>query len=158
MAGYIWRRMILKELFNTLIEELDGRRLAPGDPGRPVRGLAIDEDAEGWLGPDEVVVTSREKLDSQFLATVAKGGAPAVVWRVEDTPTSEAARQAEELGLGLLALPSRLTSCVRPRAPAWKRPAATAATATPACRTASSRCPSSDGVSRTRSSSGCPSA
>ncbi len=97
--------MILKELFNTLIEELDGRRLAPGDPGRPLRGLAVDEDAEGWLGPDEVVVTSREKLDPQFLAAIAEGGAPAVVWRVEDTLSSEPTRQAAELGLGLLALP-----------------------------------------------------
>src|SRR5919112_1963448 len=97
--------MILKELFNTLIEELDGRRLAPGDPGRLLRGLAVDEDAEGWLGPDEVVVTSREKLDSRFLATVAEGGAPAIVWRVKDAPSSEPTRQAAELGLGLLALP-----------------------------------------------------
>ena len=102
---HVWRRMILKELFNTLIEELDGRRLAPGDPSRPAKGLAVDEDAEGWLGPDEVVVTSREKLDSRFLADVAEGGAPAVIWRVADMPSSEAARQAEELGLGLLALP-----------------------------------------------------
>ena len=97
--------MILKELFNTLIEELDGRRLAPGDPGRPLRGLAVDEDAEGWLGPGEVVVTSREKLDPQFLAAIAEGGAPAVVWRVEDALSSEPTRQAAELGLGLLALP-----------------------------------------------------
>ena len=102
---HVWRRMILKELFNTLIEELDGRRLAPGDPSRPAKGLAVDEDAEGWLGPDEVVVTSREKLDSRFLADVAEGGAPAVIWRVADMPSSEVARQAEELGLGLLALP-----------------------------------------------------
>ena len=102
---HVWRRMILKELFNTLIEELDGRRLAPGDPSRPAKGLAVDEDAEGWLGRDEVVVTSREKLDSRFLADVAEGGAPAVIWRVADMPSSEAARQAEELGLGLLALP-----------------------------------------------------
>ncbi len=97
--------MILKELFNTLIEELGGRRLAPGDPGRPIKGLAVDEDAEGWLGTDEIVVTGCEKLDPKFLAAVAKGGAPAIVWRVEDAPSSEAARQAEELGLGLLALP-----------------------------------------------------
>ena len=100
--------MILKELFNTLIEELDGRRLAPGDPSRPAKGLAVDEDAEGWLGPDEVVVTNREKLDSRFLATVAEGGAPAVIWRVEEAPSSEAATQAEELGLGLLALPPKV--------------------------------------------------
>ncbi len=97
--------MILKELFNTLIEELDGRRLAPGDPGRPVKGLAVEEDAEGWLGPDEIAITGRDKLDPRFLAAVAEGGAPAVVWRANDAPSSEAARQAEELGLGLLALP-----------------------------------------------------
>jgi sugar diacid utilization regulator len=97
--------MILKELFNTLIEELDGRRLVPGDPGRPVEGLAVDEDAEGWLGPDEVVVTGREKLDPRFLAAIAEGGAPAVLWRANDASPLEAARQAEELGLGLLALP-----------------------------------------------------
>lgn len=102
---HVWRRMILKELFNTLIEELDGRRLAPGDPSRPAKGLAVDEDAEGWLGPDEVVVTSREKLDSRFFADIAEGGAPAVIWRVADMPSSEVASQAEELGLGLLALP-----------------------------------------------------
>jgi sugar diacid utilization regulator len=100
--------MILKELFNTLIEEVDGRRLAQGDPGRPVKGLAVDEDAEGWLGSDEIVVTGREKLDSRFLAAVAERGAPAVIWRVKNTPSSEASRQAEELGLGLLALPSNV--------------------------------------------------
>src|ERR671917_2847405 len=100
--------MILKELFNTLIEELDGRRLAPGDRGRQEKGRGVDEKAEGWLGPAEAVVTSREKLDSRFLATVAEGGAPAVIWRVEEAPSSEVARQAEDLGLGLLALPSNV--------------------------------------------------
>lgn len=55
--------MILKELLNTLMEEFGGRRLAPGEPGRPVKGLALDEDAENWLCPDEIVVTGREKLD-----------------------------------------------------------------------------------------------
>jgi sugar diacid utilization regulator len=96
--------MILKELFNTLIEEFGGRRLTPGEPGRPVKGLAVDEEAEGWLGPDEVAVTARKALDARFLAAVAQEGAPAVVWRTQSEPSAEAVRHAEELGLGLLAV------------------------------------------------------
>src|SRR5919199_1972226 len=97
--------MTLKELFNILIKELGARRLAPGEPGRPVKGLSVDEETEGWLGPDEIAVTDRKTLDPRFLAAVAEGGAPAVVWRVEHEPPAEAAEHAEELGLGLLALP-----------------------------------------------------
>jgi sugar diacid utilization regulator len=97
--------MILKELFNTLTEELSGRRLTPGEPGRPVKGLAMDEEVESPFGPDEVAVTSREELDPKFLATVSESGALAVVWRMEDAPSAEAIRHAEDLGLGLLALP-----------------------------------------------------
>ena len=97
--------MILKELFNTLTEELGAQRLTPGEPGRPVKGLAVDEEADGWLAPDEVAVTSRKTLGIQFLATVAQEGAPAVVWRTQSKPSAEALRQAEELGLGLLAVP-----------------------------------------------------
>jgi sugar diacid utilization regulator len=98
--------MILKELFNTLIEEFDGRRLTPGEPGRPVKGLAVDEEADGWLGPDEVAVTTRKALDARFLAAVAQEGAPAVVWRTQSKPSAEAVRHAEELGLGLLVVPA----------------------------------------------------
>jgi sugar diacid utilization regulator len=97
--------MILKELFNTLTEELGAQRLTPGKPGRPVKGLAVDEEADGWLAPDEVAVTSRKTLGIQFLATVAQEGAPAVVWRTQSKPSAEALRHAEELGLGLLAVP-----------------------------------------------------
>ena len=97
--------MILKELFNTLTEELGAQRLTPGEPGRPVKGLAVDEEADGWLAPDEVAVTSRKTLGIQFLATVAQEGAPAVVWRTQSKPSAEALRHAEELGLGLLAVP-----------------------------------------------------
>jgi sugar diacid utilization regulator len=97
--------MILKELFNILIEELGGRRLAPGEPGRLVKGLAVDEETERWLGPDEVAVTAREKLDSRFLAAAAEGGASAVVWRVENEPPVEMVKHAEEMGLGLLIIP-----------------------------------------------------
>ncbi len=96
--------MILKELFNTLTEKHGGHRLALGDSGRSVEGLALDEDAEGWLGPDEVVVTGRNKLDARFLAAVSEGGAPAVVWRAEGEPSEQTVKNAEELGLGLLAI------------------------------------------------------
>jgi sugar diacid utilization regulator len=96
--------MILKDLFNTLTEKHGGHRLALGDSGRSVEGLALDEDAEGWLGPDEVVVTGRNKLDARFLAAVSEGGAPAVVWRAEGEPSEQTVKNAEELGLGLLAI------------------------------------------------------
>src|SRR5919199_1281711 len=97
--------MILKELFNTLTEEFGGRRLVPGELGRPVKSLAVDEKAEDWLGPNEVVVTSRKELDSKFLATIAEGGASGVVWRTKREPPEETVRRAEELNLGLLVLP-----------------------------------------------------
>jgi sugar diacid utilization regulator len=96
--------MILKELFNNLTEKHGGHRLALGDSGRSVEGLALDEDAEGWLGPDEVVVTGRKKLDARFLAAVSEGGAPAVLWRAEGEPSEQTVKNAEELGLGLLAI------------------------------------------------------
>ena len=98
--------MILKELFNILSEELGGRRLVVGEPGCSVKGLAIDEEADSWLGPDEVAVTDRKNLDSRFLSIVTQGGAPAVVWRTEREPSEETMRQAGELGLGLLMLPT----------------------------------------------------
>lgn len=96
--------MILKELFNTLVERFGGQRLASGDPRRPIKGLALDEEVEGWLGPGEVVVTARTELKAEFLAAISEGGAPAVVWRAEDEPSPEPARHAEGLGLGLLAI------------------------------------------------------
>ncbi|MDQ3926109.1 MAG: hypothetical protein M3272_03860, partial [Actinomycetota bacterium] len=96
--------MILKELLNAFAEELGGRRLALGEPGHPVKGLAVDEEADGWLSPEEVVVTDRKELGPKFLAAVAQGGASAVVWRTESEPSEETVRQAQELGLGLLAL------------------------------------------------------
>jgi sugar diacid utilization regulator len=97
--------MILKELFNTLTEELGAQRLTPGEPGRPVKGLTVDEEADGWLVPDEVAVTARETLDIRFLAAVAQEGAPAIIWRSQSDPSVEAVRHAEELGLGLLSIP-----------------------------------------------------
>ena len=100
--------MTLKELFNILIEELGGRRLASGEPGRPVRGVAVDEETEGWLGPDEVVVTTRQSLDPRFLAACAKGGSPAVVWRAGGETPEDVAGYAGELGLGLIYVPANV--------------------------------------------------
>src|SRR5215212_6300344 len=93
--------MILKEFSRILVEELGALRLAPGDTARPVRGLAVEEPTKGWLAPDEVAITSRERLDGGFLQTVSETGSPAVVWRTEGEPPPEVGEIAAELGLGL---------------------------------------------------------
>jgi sugar diacid utilization regulator len=93
--------MILKEFSRILVEELDARRLASGDASRPVRGLAVEEPAVGWLEKDEVAITSRETLDEGFLKSAAEAGAPAIVWRTGGEPVPEVAQLAAALGLGL---------------------------------------------------------
>jgi sugar diacid utilization regulator len=97
--------MILKEFSRILVEELDARRLASGDASRPVRGLAVEEPAVGWLEKDEVAITSRETLDEGFLKGAAEAGAPAIVWRSGGEPVPEAAQLAAALGLGLFVVP-----------------------------------------------------
>ena len=97
--------MTLEELFDTLIGELKGRRVVPGDTSRTVRGIAPEDEAGGWLGKDEVVVTARETLDEGFLDEVAEGGAPGVVWRTKSEPPAETVRRFEGKGLGLAVLP-----------------------------------------------------
>ncbi|MFL6057614.1 MAG: PucR family transcriptional regulator [Rubrobacteraceae bacterium] len=97
--------MILKEFSRILVEELDARRLASGDASRPVRGLAVEEPAVGWLEKDEVAITSRESLDEYFLKGAAEAGAPAIVWRSGGEPVPEAAQLAAALGLGLFVVP-----------------------------------------------------
>ncbi|HEY6673429.1 MAG TPA: hypothetical protein VIZ59_00825, partial [Rubrobacteraceae bacterium] len=97
--------MILKEFSRILVEELDARRLASGDASRPVRGLAVEELAVGWLEKDEVAITSRETLDEDFLKGAAEAGAPAIVWRSGGEPAPEAAQLAAALGLGLFVVP-----------------------------------------------------
>jgi sugar diacid utilization regulator len=94
--------MILKEFSQILAEELEARRPAPGDASRPVRGLSVEESADGWLGPDEVAVTSRETLDEGFLKVLGENGSPGVVWRSDAEPSPEAVELARALGLGLL--------------------------------------------------------
>jgi sugar diacid utilization regulator len=93
--------MILKELSRILVEELGARRPVQGDDSRPVRGLAVEEPVGGWLAPDEVAVTSRERLDDGFLKSTGEAGSPAVVWRSGSEPPPETSRLAAALGLGL---------------------------------------------------------
>jgi sugar diacid utilization regulator len=96
--------MILKEFSRILVEELDARRLVPGDASRPVRGLAVEEPTTGWLEKDEVAVTSRETLDEGFLKGAAEAGSPAIVWRGAGDLAPEVAELATALGLGLFAI------------------------------------------------------
>jgi sugar diacid utilization regulator len=93
--------MILKEFSRMLAEELGARRLAQGGAARPVRGLAVEEPTEGWLEKDEVAVTSRKKLEDEFLRSVREAGSPAVLWRKDGEVPPEAAERATELDLGL---------------------------------------------------------
>src|SRR3712207_2833502 len=93
--------MILKEFSQMLVEELGAHRLVPGDAARPVRGLAVEEPTRGWLEKDEVAVTSRERLEDEFLRSVGETGSPAVLWRRDGEPPPEAAERAAALGLGL---------------------------------------------------------
>jgi sugar diacid utilization regulator len=93
--------MILKEFSRTVVEELGARRLASGDAARPVRGLAVEEPTPRWLEKDEVAVTSRERLEDEFLRSVGETGSPAVLWRRDGEPPPEAAERAAALGLGL---------------------------------------------------------
>lgn len=97
--------MTLEEFFDTLIGELKGRLLVPGDASRTVAGIALEDTAEGWLGPDEVVVTARETLDEGFLDDVVEGGTPAVVWRTKTEPAAGTLRRVEGKGIGLAILP-----------------------------------------------------
>ena len=93
--------MTLGEFSRMLVEELGARRLVPGGAARRVRGLGVEEPAEGWLEKDEVAVTSREDLDEGFLRNVREAGSPAVLWRRDGEPPPEAVERATELGLGL---------------------------------------------------------
>jgi sugar diacid utilization regulator len=94
--------VILKEFIRILVDDLGARCLVPGDASRPVRGVAVEEPAKGWLEEDEVTVTSREKLDDGFLEAVGETGSPAVVWRKNGEASPEAAERAAALGLGLV--------------------------------------------------------
>ena len=92
--------MTLEELTRTLTGEFGVRCLVEGDGGREVRGLALEEAAEGWLEPDEVAVSGREAPDAKFLKALLAAGSPGLVLRIEDA-TPESVELARELGLGL---------------------------------------------------------
>jgi sugar diacid utilization regulator len=93
--------MILKEFSRMLVEELGARRPVAGDASRPVHGLAVEEPTEGWIQKDEVAVTSRKRLEEEFLRSVRETGSPAILWRKDGEPPPEATESAAELGLGL---------------------------------------------------------
>ena len=108
-AGYIalrtGRAVILRDLSRVLLEELEADCPLPGDPSRPVAGLAVEEPLKGWLGPDEAAVTGRKTLDDDFLEAVAAGGSPAVVWRSGAAVPPAVREKMSALGLALLVLP-----------------------------------------------------
>ncbi|MDQ4105612.1 MAG: hypothetical protein M3157_00335, partial [Actinomycetota bacterium] len=97
--------MILKELSRILIEDFGAACPVPGDGGRTVRGLAVEEGTQGWIEAGEVGVTSRRSLDLELLDSVQEAGAPALLWRTDSTAVDGAAERARELGLGLFVVP-----------------------------------------------------
>lgn len=101
--------MILGDFTQALISETGSIRLLPGNPRLPVRGLAVDETgatgagvADGWLGKEEIAVTSRDSLDGEFLERLVAEGCPALVWRTSKEPDAETRKNVEDLGLGLI--------------------------------------------------------
>ena len=96
--------MILKDFSLILLQELDADCPLPGDAGRQVRGLAVDEPLKGWISSDEVAITARESLDEDFVQGVVSAGSPAIVWRREDAAPAEFVGRAAELGVGLFVL------------------------------------------------------
>lgn len=100
--------MILRDFGRALLEDFGANCPVPGDPSRPVNGIAVDEPAKDWLAADQVVVTSREKLDEDFLKNVNSNGAPAIVWRSDKTADSDATELAGKLCIGLYVLPTEV--------------------------------------------------
>ena len=92
--------MTLEELTKTLVEKFGARCLAAGDGEREVRGLALEETADGWLERDEVAVSERALPDGKFLKTLLAAGSPGLVLRSEEEPPGSA-ELARDLGLGL---------------------------------------------------------
>ena len=110
--------MILGDFAQALVSETGGRRLLAGDTRRQVRGLAVDEtrpdgsgisgtsgkEADGWLGKEEMAVTSRDSLDDEFLQSLGESGCPGLVWRTAQEPSQETRDRVGKLGLGLIAV------------------------------------------------------
>ncbi len=100
--------MILKELSRILIEDFGATCPAPGDGGRPVQGLAVEEGMKGWIESGEVGVTSGGSLAPDLLESLKEAGAPALLWRTEVEAPDGVVDRARELGLGLFLLPRKL--------------------------------------------------
>lgn len=97
--------MRLDDFTRALAADAGARRLLAGDSRRDVRGLAVDESADGcvdgWLQKGDVAVTARAPLENSFLEELAGSGCPAVIWRSLEEPPGEAVERAKELGLGM---------------------------------------------------------
>lgn len=100
--------MILKELSRILIEGFEATCPAPGDGGRSVRGLAVEEGRKGWIETGEVGITSRDSLDPELLESLKEVGAPALLWRTGVEAPDGVVDRARELGLGLFLLPQNI--------------------------------------------------
>lgn len=85
-----------------MTEELGARLLVSGEGERDVSGIAIEEDIEGWLNPDEAAVTSRKQLDEAFLKRISEAGSPAVVWRSGEDTDPEVLELAKKLNVAIL--------------------------------------------------------
>ena len=96
--------MILKEFSRILIEDFGAACPAPGEGGRSVRGLAVEEGVEGWIEAGEVGITSGSSLDPELLEVLKEAGAPALLWRTNVESPDGVADRARELGLGLFLL------------------------------------------------------
>ncbi|MBX6764004.1 MAG: helix-turn-helix domain-containing protein [Rubrobacteraceae bacterium] len=97
--------MDLGEFTRSLTERLGGRCLADGEPEKPLSGIALEDETDGWLSPGEAAVVWRGGLDEDLLVRLRREGCPAVVWRTKKDPPEEYASVASSLGLALITLP-----------------------------------------------------
>lgn len=96
--------MIFGEFARVLVEELGARCPVPGKSSRAVRGLALEETADGWLEADEIAVTGRKALNGDFFSKLGEAGSPGFVWRTSNEPPNEVTNRARELGVGVILL------------------------------------------------------
>ena len=97
--------MILKDFARILVDDLGASCPLSGDGSREVRGIAVEEPLEGWLEPDEAVVTNRKALDEDFVKEISNVGAPVIVWRGSGDVPGAVTKRASTLGIGLYTLP-----------------------------------------------------
>lgn len=94
--------MNLRELSRLLADELEARSPVPGDAAARIRGLAVDDGSEGWLGKEEVAITARPLLDTAFLERISEASSPAVIWRTDSRPPEGIIEELRRRGIGLL--------------------------------------------------------